>query len=94
MALVLHRIDANHFNKAWLAKIKTDVPADNKHLKVNNLCKIIGAIIEFNEIVPFVSVPDFSPNVNAAAEGRPNDIGKSSCNVAVQVTHVHKCFFS
>ena len=79
MALALHRIDANHFSDAWLAKIKTDVPADNKHLKVNNLRKIVGAIVEFNDVVPFVALPDFgSPNVNAAAEGRPDEVGKKS----------------
>ena len=77
MSLALHQIDANHFSQAWLAKIKNDVPPDNKHLKANNLRKIIGAIVEFNEVVPFVKLPDFPlPNVNAAAEGQREEIGK------------------
>ena len=42
MATVLHRIDSNHFNAGLLSKIKSDVPPDNKHLKVNNLRKILG----------------------------------------------------
>lgn len=78
MSLALHQIDANHFSQGWLAKIKTDVPADNKHLKANNLRKIIAAIVEFNEsVVHFVKLPDFPlPNVNAAAEGHREEIGR------------------
>ena len=44
MATVLHRIDSNHFNAGLLSKIKSDVPPDNKHLKVNNLRKILGTV--------------------------------------------------
>lgn len=77
MSLALHQIDANHFSQGWLAKIKNDVPSDNKHLKANNLRKIIAAIVEFNEsVVHFVKLPDFPlPNVNAAAEGHREEIG-------------------
>ena len=79
MSLALHQIDANHFSQGWLAKIKNDVPSDNKHLKANNLRKIIAAIVEFNEsVVHFVKLPDFPlPNVNAAAEGQREEIGIS-----------------
>jgi len=78
MSLALHQIDANHFSQGWLAKIKNDVPSDNKHLKANNLRKIIAAIVEFNEsVVHFVKLPDFPlPNVNAAAEGQREEIGR------------------
>ena len=35
------------------------------------------AIVDFNDIVPFVSLPDFGqPNVNSAAEGQPDEIGE------------------
>merc|ERR1712176_309359 len=71
MATVLHRIDSNHFNAGLLSKIKSDVPPDNKHLKVNNLRKILGAIVEYNDELPFVSLTEFPlPNVNLAAEGQ------------------------
>ena len=76
MAKVLHQIDSNHFNSGFQSKIKTDVPPDNKHLKVNNLRKILGAIVEFNDEMPFVSLAEFPlPNVNLAAEGQPEEIG-------------------
>ena len=39
--------------------------------------KILVAIVDFNDIVPFVSLPDFGqPNVNSAAEGQPEEIGE------------------
>ena len=39
--------------------------------------KILVAIVDFNDIVPFVSLPDFGqPNVNSAAEGQPDEIGE------------------
>ena len=53
------------------------MPSDNKHLKATNLRKILVAIVDFNDIVPFVSLPDFGqPNVNLAAEGQPEEIGE------------------
>lgn len=60
-----------------MAKIKKDVPSDNKHLKATNLRKILVAIVDFNDVVPFVSLSDFGqPNVNLAAEGHPEEIGR------------------
>ncbi len=95
MAAALHRIDANHFSNSWLSKIKSDVPSDNKHLKATNLRKILVAIVDFNDVVPFVSLSDFGqPNVNLAAEGKPDEIGnvlrirKSFANF-----HAGFCFF-
>lgn len=77
MAMALRRIDSNHFSDSWFSKIKTTVPSDNKHLKATNLRKILVAIVDFNDIVPFVSLPDFGqPNVNLAAEGQPEEIGR------------------
>jgi len=77
MAMALRRIDPNHFSDSWFSKIKTSVPSDNKHLKATNLRKILVAIVDFNDIVPFVSLPDFGqPNVNSAAEGQPEEIGR------------------
>jgi len=77
MAMALRRIDPNHFSDSWFSKIKTSVPSDNKHLKATNLRKILVAIVDFNDIVPFVSLPDFGqPNVNSAAEGQPDEIGR------------------
>ena len=33
--------------------------------------------MDFNDIVPFVSLPDFGqPNVNSASEGQPEEIGE------------------
>ena len=79
MAMALRRIDSNHFSDSWFSKIKTTVPSDNKHLKATNLRKILVAIVDFNDIVPFVSLPDFGqPNVNLAAEGQPEEIGKEN----------------
>jgi len=77
MAMALRRIDPNHFSDSWFSKIKTSVPPDNKHLKATNLRKILVAIVDFNDILPFVSLPDFGqPNVNLAAEGQPEEIGR------------------
>lgn len=77
MALALHRIESHHFSESWMAKIKKDVPSDNKHLKATNLRKILVAIVDFNDVVPFVSLSDFGqPNVNLAAEGHPEEIGR------------------
>ena len=77
MAKVLNRIDSNSFEAGLLSKIKSDVPSDNKHLKANNLRKIVGAIVEYNEALPFVSLTEFPlPNFNLAAEGHPEEIGK------------------
>ena len=46
-------------------------------MKATNLRKILVAIVDFNDIVPFVSLPDFGqPNVNSAAEGQPDEIGE------------------
>ena len=76
MAMALHRIDPGHFSESWLSKIKSGVPSDNKHLKATNLRKILLAIVDFNDVVPFVSLNEFGqPNVNMAAEGHPEEIG-------------------
>ena len=78
MALALHRIDPLHFSDSWLSKIKENVPSDNKHLKATNLRKILLAIVDFNDVVPFVSLADFGqPNINNAAEGQPDEIGEN-----------------
>lgn len=77
MAKALNRIDSSHFSDSWLSKIKTGVPQDNKHLKSTNLRKILVAIVDFNDVVPFVALSDFGqPNPNLAAEGHPEEIGK------------------
>lgn len=76
MAKALNRIDSSHFSDSWLSKIKTGVAPDNKHLKSTNLRKILVAIVDFNDVVPFVALPDFGqPNPNLAAEGHPEEIG-------------------
>ena len=37
----------------------------------------LGAIVEYNDELPFVSLTEFPlPNVNLAAEGQPEEIGK------------------
>ena len=70
-------IDPNHFSDSWFSKIKTGVPSDNKHLKATNLRKVIGAIVEFIDIIPFMSLTEFGqPNPNLAAEGQPDEIGR------------------
>ena len=47
-----------------------------KSLKKNPLL-FLGAIVEYNDELPFVSLTEFPlPNVNLAAEGQPEEIGK------------------
>ena len=77
------------FSDSWFSKIKTSVPPDNKHLKATNLRKILVAIVDFNDILPFVSLPDFGqPNVNLAAEGQPEEIGEFP-NYRVRMSQVY-----
>ena len=84
MAKVLNRIDSNNFDAGLLSKIKSDVPSDNKHLKANNLRKIVGAIVEYNEGFPFVSLTEFPlPVINLAAEGHPEEIGEIFFEISI-----------
>ena len=53
-----------------------DTKSNMKSLKKNHLL-FLGAIVEYNDELPFVSLTEFPlPNVNLAAEGQPEEIGK------------------
>lgn len=47
MAQALHQIAPEWFSEMWLAKIKTDVGANNWRLKISNLKKINEAIVDY-----------------------------------------------
>lgn len=52
-----------------------DTKSNMKSLK--NPLLFLGAIVEYNDELPFVSLTEFPlPNVNLAAEGQPEEIGK------------------
>ncbi|KAK3601489.1 hypothetical protein CHS0354_027635 [Potamilus streckersoni] len=68
MAQVLHQIDPEYFNEAWMSKIKTD-DVTNWRLKVINLKKILKGILEYNLEVLGIQIHDFQmPDVNAIGE--------------------------
>ena len=76
MAFALHRIDQNHFNDEWLAKVRTDVPRANKRLKVNNLKKVQNGIHDYNVDVLAVQFPGFRmPDLTLAADGNKQELG-------------------
>ncbi len=77
MAKALHMIDSNHFGQDFLAKIKMDIPSNNKHLKAGNLRKVLGGIVEYNNEVIGLQLNDFPmPNVNKAADGHNEETGR------------------
>lgn len=47
MAQALHQIAPEWFSEMWLAKIKTDIGANNWRLKISNLKKINEAIVDY-----------------------------------------------
>ncbi|CAF0860679.1 unnamed protein product [Adineta ricciae] len=68
IAQCLKNIDTNHFNDAWLQKIRTDA-VDNYRIKANNLKKILKNITDYYSEVIGQSLTDFQmPDLNMIAE--------------------------
>uniref|UniRef100_A0A1E1XGN5 Protein hook n=1 Tax=Amblyomma aureolatum TaxID=187763 RepID=A0A1E1XGN5_9ACAR len=77
LAQVLHKIDPDFFDSAWLGKVKTDV-GSNWRLKFSNLKKILKAIIDYYNEVLFQQITEFRfPDVGAIAErGSRDEMGR------------------
>ncbi|CAF4445583.1 unnamed protein product, partial [Adineta steineri] len=60
--------DANHFNDAWVQKIRTDA-GDNYRIKANNLKKVLKNITDYYSEVLGQTLVDFQmPDLNMIAE--------------------------
>ncbi|CAF1058771.1 unnamed protein product [Adineta steineri] len=68
IAMCLKNIDANHFNDAWVQKIRTDA-GDNYRIKANNLKKVLKNITDYYSEVLGQTLVDFQmPDLNMIAE--------------------------
>ncbi|CAF1007732.1 unnamed protein product [Adineta steineri] len=68
IGLCLKNIDANHFNDAWIQKIRTDA-GDNYRIKANNLKKVLKNITDYYSEILGQTLVDFQmPDLNMIAE--------------------------
>lgn len=77
MSKVLARIDPNHFSAEWRSKLKQDIPKGNKHLRLNNLRKVLAAIVEYYSELLNLQLEDFPmPQLNKVADGHVEETGR------------------
>ena len=59
-------------------QFQSDIPAENKRLKANNVKKVLNGILEYYGDVLAISLGEFPlPDCAKVAEGKETEVGKS-----------------
>ncbi|XP_022656926.1 protein Hook homolog 3-like isoform X3 [Varroa destructor] len=75
LAYVLHQIDGEFFDAQWLNKLKTDC-GDNWRLKVSNVKKVIGRVVDYLGDVSCISLILNEGELAQSVGERGRDVGR------------------